>query len=380
MYDQQSEHAQCVLDVLCLVKESAGSQADAMRFIVYQKDNEEFSAWEAVHAKTNTAPLPTPPIRSAFNPHLFARHATNLASLMPIDSFPGFSSPSWYVKTPGSFFCLHVEQLYAPFYNLCYEGSTTWWVVRREDRARLDTYVVRRAREHYGVSDDEELTEQEAGAMQGLLYTKQVLIHPEDLARAGVRVSEIKQVAGTVVMGDGNVVHFGTTTVAPHEQSIGRNVNEAVNVLPVQWLTTGLPRLLAWMRWMQQVWMPMQSTRRMQGAGKKRLRAAMRDPFTNELLVQHCSPHWCHEYLLRLQSLLTSTSLTPDTAHSATRAAVDHWLSDSDVRERVLADIADVLSMIQDSRVKPWLLKHAKLTDGKPETDYWYCLQRRTSQ
>ena len=63
----------------------------------------------------------------------FALDSANLCSLVPDIRFSGFSSPSWYVKTPGSFFCLHVEQLFAPFYNLCYEGSTTWWVVRTED-------------------------------------------------------------------------------------------------------------------------------------------------------------------------------------------------------------------------------------------------------
>jgi hypothetical protein len=128
-----------VEDVLRPVKEPANGNRRATRRLVkvfYQRDNEGFKAWQRepdlfIHA---------------FNPHSFALHDTNLCLLMRDVEFPGFSSPSWYVKLPNSFFCLHVEQLFAPFYNYCYEGGTTWWVVRREGRARLDNYLVRRAK------------------------------------------------------------------------------------------------------------------------------------------------------------------------------------------------------------------------------------------
>ena len=36
-------------------------------------------------------------------------------------------------------------------YNICYEGSTTWWVVRTEDRVKLEKYIVTRARQWYNV-------------------------------------------------------------------------------------------------------------------------------------------------------------------------------------------------------------------------------------
>lgn len=132
----------------------------------YQKDNDTFDPWllrlleaaaravatdeqqqkrrkltATTSTTTATTSTPTPPTptpltpthtaNSPFNPNLFCRDPnTNLCCLMLFYSFPGFTSASWYVKTDGSFFCMHVEQLFAPFYNLCYEGSTTWWVVK----------------------------------------------------------------------------------------------------------------------------------------------------------------------------------------------------------------------------------------------------------
>ena len=79
---------------------------------------------------------------------------------------------------------------------------------------------------------DEELSETEAEAVAGLLFTKCVVFHPDDLLRAGVRLTEVEQAAGAVVVGDGDVVHFGMTTISdpPNEQTAGRSVNEAVNI------------------------------------------------------------------------------------------------------------------------------------------------------
>ena len=57
-----------------------------------------------------------------------------------------------------------------------------------------------------------ELTVDEQQAVSGLLYTKQVVFHPEELTRAGARLVEVRQTAGAVVVGDGDMVHFGMTT------------------------------------------------------------------------------------------------------------------------------------------------------------------------
>ena len=242
-------------DVLALVKEGRDNTADEKpEMALYQKDI-PFSAWQPTEQQP-MAPQPQqqqqqqqqpqeqpqqqqpeqtpPPIRSPFNPHLFVHEPTNLSCLMDDHDFPGFTTPSWYVKKPGSFFCMHVEQLFAPFYNLCYDGSTTWWVVQRDTRGKLNDYMVRRARRLYGVPEDVKLSEEEAEAVHGLLFTKQVMFHPDDLIRAGVVLSEVKQEAGMVVVGDGDVVHLGMTTVASSEQRAvtGESQRERGHQLP----------------------------------------------------------------------------------------------------------------------------------------------------
>ena len=142
--------------------------------------------------------------------------------------FKGFStSPSGYVKVAGSFFCLHAEQVFAPFYNLCYEGGTTWWVVHRDDWDELVKYVARRAREWYGVPKDVLLKPAEEKALHGLLYTKQVLFHPDDVAAAGIRLTKVTQVAGQIVMGGGDMMHFGV-----HAERRGGDQRERGDQLP----------------------------------------------------------------------------------------------------------------------------------------------------
>ena len=124
--------------VLELVRVPHASRRQSQRsvvWIVYHQDMEEFTAWQTAEwFELSEAEEIACAIRSPFNPHRFAFDPANLCVLVPEIDFPGFSAPSWYVKMLGSFFCLHVEQLFAPFYNICYEGSTTWWVVRTEDR------------------------------------------------------------------------------------------------------------------------------------------------------------------------------------------------------------------------------------------------------
>ena len=104
-------------------------RSDKVTRVVYQKDNESFSAWLAAGwDRWSIEEQLASAIHSPFNPYLCSRDPANLCCLMPDSHFGGFTSPAWYRKTPGSFFCLHVEQLFAPFYNLCYHGATTWVV------------------------------------------------------------------------------------------------------------------------------------------------------------------------------------------------------------------------------------------------------------
>ena len=133
-------------DVLSLMSEAVALVRRADKPVVevlYQKDNNRVNVW-FVNALGSV-------IVSAFNATRFASDAGNLQCLLPGMHFPGFNQPSWYVKTCGSFFCLHVEQIFAPFYNCCYKGSTTWFVVERRSMGRLYAYLEMRAAAWYGV-------------------------------------------------------------------------------------------------------------------------------------------------------------------------------------------------------------------------------------
>ena len=303
-------------DVLSHVREGVKrlSKFDTEKVVttLYQKDNEGFSGWQRETKRKKASPLPSPlslslppskpNIWSPYNTHLFSSHPYNLCSLMLDWTFAGFSSPSWYSKVDGSFFCMHVEQLFAPFYNICYEGSTTWYVIHREDRAQFDEYIVKRAREWYGVGEDVALTDREREAIKGLLYTKQVVFHPDDVRKAGIRVTQVEQSAGTAVVGDGDLIHFGVVTPSPTPP---HSINEAINFLPIQWLSTGLPRLLQWLRWLRDAWIPTQQANALEGEQKQQLREALQHHRTNYLVALHCSPPWCRGFLQRLRNLIT---------------------------------------------------------------------------
>ena len=177
------------------------------------------------------------------------------------------------MKTADSFFALHIEQLYAPFYNIAYEGGTTWYAVQRDDRPLLDTYIVERLRRWFDVPADRwhEVSVAERAAIAMLLYTKRLLFHPDDLLAYGILVSTIEQTSDGVVIGDGDVVHFGHVTKPPEAlqpplpasatcPSTERSVNEAVNFMPLDWLQTGLPSMRAWLLKLKSYWIPAQDT------------------------------------------------------------------------------------------------------------------------
>jgi hypothetical protein len=361
--DSKSDNDDDDDDVLCDVKESHQPPLKKPRMVMYQKDNEQFSAWQSPVDTSLSVPLleTTVPIYSPFNTHLFSLEPTNLCSLMSDFPFHGFSSPSWYVKEPGSFFCQHVEQLFAPFYNICYEGSTTWWVVRREDREVLDQYLVKRAKQWYGVSEGVDLSYEEERAVEGLLLTKAVVFHPDDVAEAGVRLSKVKQVASSVVVRDGDLVHFGTGS---------HSINEAINFLPLQWLTTGLPRLVTWMQWLRDSWIPMQQPEALPGQSKAKLRDAIQDARTNYLVALHCSPLWCLEFVGRLRTLLAKG--TRNTRYYAMREAIVVYLKDDAGITKVLEDLDEVSKMMtKDGKVRQWLLKNSTLNENeKPRTGF----------
>ena len=240
-------------------------------------------------------------------------------------------------------------------------------MVRREDREALDNYLVKRAMQCYWVDEKVVLTYEEEIAVRGLLYTKAVVFHPDDVAKAGVRLSKVEQVRGTVVIGDGDLVHFGTATASDQPHS----VNEAINFIPVQWLTTGLPRLVTWMRWLRDTWLPMQQSDAMPEGSKVNLRIAIQDARTNYLMALHCSPLWCEEFLARLRTLIAKP--TRDPKKVAIREAIITQLKDSAGIENSLEKLDEVLSMMtKDVKLRQWLLKHSAGTeDEKPKKGYF---------
>jgi hypothetical protein len=157
-------------------------------------------------------------------------------------SCPGFNSPSYYLKLPDSFFRMHWEQLFAPFYNYCWMGSTIWYAVRESDRDALETCLV------HLVARRCEMSELDVAANKRLLwalvYSRQLFLDPFELQAYGVPVHRIEQTAGQVVVGKGTVLHWGLCGGAD-------SVNEAVNWLPVQWLEDGLPQLVKHMEWLR---------------------------------------------------------------------------------------------------------------------------------
>lgn len=357
-------------DVLALMKQVHDRVAGEPTRVLYQKDIESFSAWAWMwlggRKKKKRSVGEFVQVRSPFNPHLFHLHPHNLCSLMADLHFAGFSSPSWYVKTRGSFFCMHVEQIFAPFYNLCYEGGTRWWVVQRDSKAALHVYMLWRVRRWFGVADDEVLTDVEEEAVKGFLLTKQVVFHPDEMRVHGVQLTEVLQSERMVVMGDGDAVHFGTVANTPASsqpagaQQTRDSVNEAVNVLPLQWLTTGLPLLVDSLRWLRDNWLPMQQHDPQLEGGRATLRLAFRQWRTNELVAHHYAPHWCHALLVRLQELLSIAVPPVDCPYTDTWLAVHRHLEADGAQATVTVAkrVGEALQLMDGGKVKLWLLSH----------------------
>ena len=374
-------------DVLVLMKELHDYTKSVPILVLYQKDIERFSAWgwtPVCGGKRKRMAGEFDPVCSPYNPHLFHLHPNNLCSLMLDHSFAGFSSPSWYVKTLGSYFCLHCEQLFAPFYNLCYEGATRWWVVERGSMEALHKYMVWRARRWFGVGDDEVMAVEEEEAVRGFLLTKQVVFHPDELRAHGVQLTEVLQSERMLVMGDGDLVHFGTAadthSSSPSSASASspagaqqrRSVNEAVNVMPLQWLTTGLPMLVRSLRWLRDAWLPMQRHDPLVQGGRATLRLAFRQWTTNALVAHHYAPHWSHVLLVRLQQLLSVAEPPADCPYAHTWLAVHRHLEAAGAVAAVAESVREALELMDgekdDGVVKRWLLSQS--FNQKVETEY----------
>jgi len=74
-------------------------------------------------------------------------------------------------------------------------------------------------------------------------YTKKIFIDPSNLIADGIPVIRICQEQNQALIGSGTIVHWGKCA---HFYSI----NEAINFIPVSWLTTGLPHVLEYMKFL----------------------------------------------------------------------------------------------------------------------------------
>jgi hypothetical protein len=201
--------------------------------IPYLTDIDDFHPWKEDMAHfMNTVRLAESPL--------------NLCSLMlssPID-FPGFLTASWYFKVAWSFFRAHMEQLFGPSLNFCYQGSTTWWCIKRKDLKRYEAFLIKYIKTCYQMDRQNEWDKEEDRLLLALLYAKRTFIDPRILKANNIEVFQLNQTAGDAVMLDGDIVHLG---VCCDDVS----VNEAINFLPVSWLVRGLSHLNDWVQWME---------------------------------------------------------------------------------------------------------------------------------
>ena len=139
--------------------------------------------------------------------------------------------------------------------------------------------------------------------------------------------------------------------------------------MPLEWLETGLPSMRAWLLKLKSCWIPAQDTERaLQGDDKAALRTAIQHDTTNWLMAKHCAPLWFHAFLGRLRPHVARTEpLTrvdkqqgaPNEFALATSRAIHSYVSAVDThRAAILADIDEVLRLMEEDEVRQWLLRH----------------------
>ena len=166
-----------------------------------------------------------------------------LRLLRPEQRCSGFDTPSYYLKLPESFFRMHCEQLFAPFYNYCWQGCTIWYAVMEEDRVALEKYLAAMVARKFDIDLHQLWKENDTGLLWALVYSRQLFLDPFDLQASGVPVHRVEQAAGQAVVGKGTVLHWGLCGSVD-------SINEAVNWLPVLWLDDGLPQLVKHVDWL----------------------------------------------------------------------------------------------------------------------------------
>lgn len=196
----------------------------AIRHHDYMQDIEGLRVWNA----DDEAAVP-----HFLNAQLFSSHSSSLFTLIEKD-LEGITMPSFYNKINVSFYRMHYEQCYFSFLNYCFQGASVWYFVMDSDGELLNRFVVKKVCELLRVAKLDEADEKLCAL---LVCTKQLMFSPTELVKGGVPVYRHVQRAGEVVMGRGNIAHWGVVS--------GQSACQmAINVCGVEWLEDGLPQLL----------------------------------------------------------------------------------------------------------------------------------------
>ena len=170
-----------------------------------------------------------------------AGHPNSLTSLLPIHGldWTGGCIPLLYVKQDRSgAFSLHVEQGFMPFVNTCHHGTGIWYGISAEHNQKLIKVINDIARQHNLWDADFDLTTVHIGLAMALLYSRALMPDVRELVcRYNIPVRRWEQESGDTMIGVGFFWHMGTTGSAT-------TITEAVNAVPVWWLTSGLPQLV----------------------------------------------------------------------------------------------------------------------------------------
>ena len=195
-----------------------------LRHCAYMQDIEQLAVWSDNNEQA---------IDHFLNAQLFSRHSNSLFSLIGGEHH-GITTPSYYLKTNVSFYRMHYEQAYFPFFNYCFLGESVWYFILDNQRAKCNQFVVKKVCERLG---KDHLSEEEEQLCALLVGTKLIMISPLEMAADGIIVHRHVQRAGEVVLGKGTCAHWGLV-------SGDCCVQMAVNTCGVEWLEDGLPQLV----------------------------------------------------------------------------------------------------------------------------------------
>ena len=339
---------------------SAGQQP---RKMPYLKDMEEVDVWGAVGEERDSSDQVVKegtPIHHFLNPKRFERDRRNLLRILPASArqFPGFLTASSYCKGVGSFFCAHVEQLFAPFYNFCWKGSTTWWAVVKADWGHFERFFIHYAKAHYKLDGGRPMTGEEESLLLALLYAKRAFIDPRLMMACGLRVFHIEQRAGDVVVGEGEVVHLGMCTDSHSE-------NEAINYIPVSWIKTGLPRLLEWVQWLCNTYIRLHITTEVGVSDVPGAFEVVFHPLVCQLVSVHVPRVWTLEFLRQLGISLRH-HLQPVKGRAKGTAAgkgVDYSELAPAVMQKAAAQCEAIRELLLRKEVQAWHERHGMTFD-----------------